>query len=118
MRTKAVVKSVGLSSIDDYYYLLEIQKNEEISKSRLITNMSHEMPTGSEIIKRLLKKELITQKIDPRDKRVKILELRPLSVNLIHILKKELKAIENDALGTFSDDELYTLLYLLQKLHP
>lgn len=116
-QTREIIKSVGLSTLDDYYYLLEIQKEKQISKSKLITNRSHEMPTGTEIIKRLLKRELIQQESDPKDRRIKCLSLKPIAIHIVNVLKKQLADIENEHLRFFQNDELYTLSVLLKRMN-
>jgi len=114
--SKEILKNCNLNSLDDYYYLLELKKHKVLSKSVLITRLNHEISTGTEIIKRLLKANLITQSVDTNDKRVKLVALTSQALTLLAILDNQLHALFDDSLKNFSEEEKGLFLSLLKKL--
>ncbi len=114
--TKELIKSLNLNSLDDYYYLKNIQKEKSIAKSMLINSFNHEIPTGTEIIKRLLKAGLLEEQSDKNDKRIKLVSLSSTALTLIGILDHQLQALFAQRLSALSEDEKAMLLMLLSKI--
>lgn len=69
--TKEVISESSLSSLDGYSFLLHLDQADSFRKMELIEMHNLEAPTGIEIIKRLLSKELIEEFNDSEDKRAK-----------------------------------------------
>ena len=66
---KKSLEGSALTTYEDYEYLHYLRHVPSITKSELILNHNMEMPSGIEIIKRLLKRGLIEELDDPDDKR-------------------------------------------------
>ena len=64
-----------LISYDDFVYLAITFGNGPLSKTELIIRNIHEKPTGTEIIKRLLKAGLIQEQPHATDRRSKMLTI-------------------------------------------
>ena len=70
-QTKEVISESSLSSLDGYSFLLHLEQADSFRKMELIEMHNLEAPTGIEVIKRLLSKELIEEFNDTEDKRAK-----------------------------------------------
>lgn len=114
--SKEILKSYNLTSLDDYYYLLELKKHKTLSKSILINNINHEISTGSEIIKRLLKANLLIQTVDVNDKRVKLVSLSSQAFTLLAILEDKLTDLFDKKLEYVYEEEKALFLKLLNKV--
>ena len=115
-KTKEIVKKLNLTSIDDFYYLKEEEKHQKIAKGILINELHHEIPTGSEIIKRLIKIGLLNEEVDNGDKRVKLVSLTPQAQTLLAILTTQLSLKFSEILQQVSEDDKVMLVMLLRKL--
>ncbi len=115
-QTKEIVKNLNLHSIDDFYYLKEVEKQKKIAKGVLINELHHETPTGSEIIKRLIKIGLLNEEVDSGDKRVKLVSLTPQAQTLLAILTTQLSLKFSEILQQVSEDDKAMLVMLLRKL--
>ena len=69
--TKSVFADSKISTTDDYSFLLHLNLDQTFRKMELIEMHNLEAPTGTEIIKRLLKNGLIEEYPDELDKRAK-----------------------------------------------
>jgi DNA-binding MarR family transcriptional regulator len=81
--TKPLMKKYQLHSIDDYGYLENIKYNTNITKSKACELMLQEITTGADILKRLIKNQLIKESINKIDKRQKLLKITPKGEKLI-----------------------------------
>ncbi|MBN2615241.1 MAG: winged helix-turn-helix transcriptional regulator [Bacteroidales bacterium] len=72
---KQVFKDSHFKSIDEFGFLATLLKEGPLTKTELINKHLMEITTGVEIIKRLVKKGLITETDDASDKRSKIVVL-------------------------------------------
>ena len=110
-QTKSLISKSPFSSLDGYSFLLHLEQGNSFRKMELIEMHNLEAPTGIEIIKRLLTKELIEEfddKDDKRAKRVKLTkkgrkELAELKPQIDAEFSKFSKALStNDKLGLVS----------------
>lgn len=103
-------------SIEEFTYLIVLLQEESMIKSELINHNAHQITTGTEIIKRLLKKGYLQQTNDERDKRsvrVSITDQGRAAIYATATVTKSLAAI---ATGILSDEELLSLVGTLRKL--
>jgi DNA-binding MarR family transcriptional regulator len=86
-QTKEVLSHAKVSSIDEYSFLLHLDNQMSFRKMEIIALHNLEAPTGIEIIKRLLKNNLIEEYADTEDRRAKRIKITEMGA-------KELEAIQ------------------------
>jgi DNA-binding MarR family transcriptional regulator len=113
---KKALKDSPIQTADEFSFLITLTTYESMTKTELITSQIMEITSGTEIIKRLLKQELIREFADPVDK-------RSVRVAITDKGKKELSAtfpgmnvVAKIVIGSLSQPEIKTLYYLLNKL--
>ena len=113
---KKALKDSCLQSPDEFSFLITLMTYDSLSKSELITKQVMEKTSGTEIIRRLIKRGLMAEFADESDKRSirvsitksgreEILNILPLMNNVAEIV-----------VGNLSHEEINTLSYLLKKL--
>jgi DNA-binding MarR family transcriptional regulator len=103
-------------SIDEFTYLILLLQFESLTKTELIHHNGHPITTGTEIIKRLLKKEFISQFDDATDKRSVRVKLTDAGRVALFSTASATKTISSLATGILSDQELISLVNTLRKL--
>lgn len=90
--SKPVMKKHGLHSMDDFGYLATVDWYSTIAKTKACAAMLHEVTTGTDIIKRLIRLGFLKELNDKNDGRQKLLQLTAKG-------KKALAAIQIDFAG-------------------
>jgi DNA-binding MarR family transcriptional regulator len=124
MYIKKAIENSGLQTIDEFSYLANVDLSGKtgINKTDLIIRNIHEKTTGTEILKRLLKEELLRQEDSQEDRRSKLLFItnkgRETFFGVLGNMHKAGLLIN----GNLTSKEKETLLSLLIKLrnfhHP
>ncbi len=83
MYLKTVLADSLFSTDMDFAFTAILQQYGPLSKMELIRKMVYEKSSGMEIIKRLIKNQLVRQTDNPSDKRSKLLELTDKGKNAI-----------------------------------
>jgi len=113
---KKVLQDSSISTLDDFSYLILLLTHENLSKTELIQKNVHEKTTGMEIIKRLIKQNLIYQfdnEADKRSQRVAITEEGKVAIfSILH----KLEDVSTIMTGNLSELEKNSLNYILKKL--
>ncbi len=113
---KKALANTELTTIDDFGYLIYLMEEGSTSKTDLIHKNIHDIPSGTEIIKRLIKKGWIDEIPDATDKRkvqVNINERgRAVLLNSFAEIRKVSKIIS----ANLTAPEKEQLLLLLKKL--
>ena len=112
---KAMPKT-QVPSIDEFTYLILLLQYESLTKTELIHHNGHPITTGTEIIKRLLKKGFISQFDNTEDKRSVRVQLTEAGKVAIFSTATATKGISSLATGILSDQELISLVNTLKKL--
>lgn len=105
-----------VASIDEFTYLILLLQYESLTKTELIQHNGHPITTGTEIIKRLLKKGFISQFDNTEDKRSVRVQLTETGRVAIFSTASVTKSISSLATGILSDQELISLVNTLKKL--
>ena len=92
-QTKSVLGPSRVSSIDEYSFLLHLNYQDSFRKMEIIELHNLEAPTGIEIIKRLLRKKLVTEFADPADKRAKRIQITPKGITEIEAIKPQIDQV-------------------------
>ena len=112
---KALEKS-ELTTLDDFTYLAGIWKMNGCSKTEIIEKNIHEKTTGTEILKRLLTNDLITQSDDQTDRRSKRVVITEKGKLALFGTFDEMRKASTLVGGKLNETEKLQLLHLLQKL--
>lgn len=91
--TKGVLAESNVSSLDEYSFLLHLLARDSYRKMEIIDMHSLEAPTGIEIIKRLLKNDLVEEFADAEDKRAKRIRITERGKNEVQQIKPKIDLI-------------------------
>ena len=113
---KKVLRESHLQTPDEFSFLITLMTYDSLSKSELITMQVMEKTSGSEIIRRLIKRGFIVESADENDKRsIRVSISRSGREEVIRLLP-QMSKVTNIVVGNLSSDEINTLSYLLKKL--
>lgn len=113
---KKALKESVIQTADEFSYLITLMTYESLTKTELIGKLVMEKTSGTEIIKRLLKQELLTEFEDPQDKRsVRVAISLKGRMELVKILP-EMDKVTKLVTGNLSTNEKNILAHLLKKL--
>ena len=105
-----------IQTADEFSFLITLMTFESLTKTELITKQIIEKTSGTEIIKRLLNQELISEFADPYDKRSVRVAITPKGRMEIASLLPEMGVVSHIVSGNLTPTEINTLAYLLKKL--
>jgi MarR family transcriptional regulator, lower aerobic nicotinate degradation pathway regulator len=114
--TKTALKDSPITTMDDFIFLATIHKENSIRKTDLIKNNMVEIPSGIEIIKRLLKNKLVSEHADDTDKRAVKLMITDFGRGELFKIFGEMNKVGHTLAGNLASDELFQLHSLLEKL--
>ena len=113
---KKVLRESHLQTPDEFSFLITLMTYDSLSKSELITKQVMEKTSGSEVIRRLIKRGLIVESADENDKRSIRISItqsgREEILRILPLMSKVTKIV----VGNLSVEEINTLSYLLKKL--
>lgn len=113
---KKALKDSRIKTADEFSYLITLMTHESMSKTELIQNQIMEKTSGTDIINRLIKLKLIEQyddTVDKRSIRIKItLEGRKEILSII----PQMQLVSQIVTGNLNETEKNTLAYMLRKL--
>lgn len=112
---KAMPKT-QVASIEEFTYLIVMLQEQSMTKSELINRNAHQITTGTEIIKRLIKKGYLEQTNDLKDKRSVRVSITEKGRIAIYSTATTTKSLSTIATGILSDEELLFLVNTLRKL--
>ena len=113
---KDAFKNLELINADDFGFLAAILERPNINKSELISFNAHEVPSGMEVIKRLIKNELIHEKTKLDDRRIKVLNLTEKGRNTFFRATVQMEKVAKIVTSQLSEDEKMLLKNILNKL--
>lgn len=114
--TKKALEASKISTPEEFGSLVTLMRYESLTKTELILKQAIEKPSGVEIIKRLIKMELIYEFPDETDRRsVRVATTEAGKATIRAVLPKMLE-VSTLVKGNLSSSELRTLIYILKKL--
>ncbi|MEM6720325.1 MAG: winged helix DNA-binding protein [Bacteroidota bacterium] len=113
---KMALSETPFVSIMDFPFCAMLQQYGPMGKSALIKLMVYEKSSGMEIIKRLLRLNLIEQKENPKDGRSKLLNVSPEGHKALQMAYKTAGVAAKIVSGPLTLQEKGILLNLLKKL--
>lgn len=115
-RTKAALAESSLGSVDEYSFLLHLDHSPSFRKMEIIEMHNLEAPTGIEVIKRLLKTELVEEYQDPEDGRAKRIRMTPAGKVELDAVKPKMDEVWSDFVAPLGLDEKVQVSGVLDKL--
>jgi DNA-binding MarR family transcriptional regulator len=113
---KMVLRESHLQTPDEFSFLITLMTYDSLSKSELITKQVMEKTSGSEVIRRLIKRGFIVESADENDKRsIRVSITQSGKEELFRVLPLMSK-VTKIVVGNLSSEEIKTLSYLLKKL--
>ncbi len=112
---KALVHS-PLLTLDEFGFLAYLFFKPAITKTELIRIHLMEIPSGTEVIKRLLKNDLLEDYQDEQDSRAKRVRITAKGREVMLAAFKEMSKVAQLVSGSLSQEERIQLLNLLMKL--
>jgi DNA-binding MarR family transcriptional regulator len=113
---KKVLTESNLQTPDEFSFLITLMTYDNLTKSELITKQVMEKTSGSEVLRRLIKRGMIAEAADKDDKRsirVSITKYgREEILKLLPLMSKVTKIV----VGNLNAEEINTLSYILKKL--
>jgi DNA-binding MarR family transcriptional regulator len=113
---KKVLRDSLLQTPDEFSFLISLMTYESLNKSELITKQIMEKTSGTEIINRLVKRGMILETADQKDRRsIRVSITDSGRAEILRILPLMTKVTEI-VVGNLNAEEINTLAYLLKKL--
>lgn len=115
-QTKQVLSVSGVSSIDEYSFLLHLAYQESFRKMEIVELHNLEPPTGIEIIKRLAKNGFIDEFPDEKDKRAKRIRITKKGIGELESIKPKIDLIFTKFTEALNLNEKVQINGILDKL--
>jgi DNA-binding MarR family transcriptional regulator len=113
---KKVLKDSHLQTPEEFSFLITLMTYDSLSKSDLITKQVMEKTSGSEVIRRLIKRGLMAESPDENDKRSVRVSITKSGREEIIRLLPQMSDVTKIVAGNLTTEEINTLSYLLKKL--
>lgn len=109
-------KSSKLSGIDDFSFLATLMYVPHMGKTTLIHTNATEVPSGMDVIKRLVQHQLVEEYPDPNDKRAKLLKITPEGKNEFVKVIEKIQKTGNLLMAGTNENEQWAAAHFLEKL--
>ncbi len=116
MYFKKALAHVGMDNLEDWIYLISLQDMGTPKKSELIYEMLSEFPSGIDIIKRLVKSDLVEEFPDEQDKRSKRLKITDKGTAVLFESFPYMEKVGSMAFDTMRESEKTMVLNALKRL--
>ena len=113
---KKVLKDSHLQTPDEFSFLITLMTYDSLSKIDLITKQIMEKTSGTEVIRRLVKRGMIVETADQNDKRSIRVSITKTGRDEILKILPQMSKVTEIVVGNLSIEEINTLSYLLKKL--
>ncbi len=113
---KEVFQNHTIKTLDEYKFLLTVDKLENPAKSDVYTETITELTTGAKIMKRLIIMGLIKETDDKMDKRIKRLKLTTKGKNELEAVSNNINANNDLIMAYTNDNDKNTLLSILKTI--
>ncbi len=113
---KKALSDSQLQTVEEFSYLVVLMIHKELSKTELILENAMAKTSGTEVIKRLLKKELIVQFDDKKDRRSQLVTITSKGLKEMKRVFPRMQMASDIISGNLSPSEQQMLNFLLDKL--
>lgn len=115
--SRRIFKNSLIYSLDDFSFLAALLPDKKLRKADVVRKNITEKSSGNEVLKRLLKHNLIKETNNPDDKRSKLLEITPLGFQEIFAVKEQMQKMATLVEGDLTEQEKSAMLLMINKLH-
>lgn len=115
--SKKALEKFSLNNIEDWVYLMRLREMGTPKKSELIYDMISEFPSGIDVIKRLVKLNLVVEFPDEEDKRSKRLKITEKGIEVLMQSLPWMEKISDMAFNHLTKPERILLIELLDRLN-
>jgi len=115
--TKPHIKKLGFTKQHEYTFLHQISKMQNTSKKELSEQNLTELSTGRDIVRRLISRGLVTEKINPDDKRASQLSTTEKGKKLLAKSHELIGGSFDNFLGDLSKEEQIQFVNILKRLN-
>ncbi|MFK7921917.1 MAG: MarR family winged helix-turn-helix transcriptional regulator [Bacteroidia bacterium] len=115
--TKKALEETPLNTMDEFTFLTTLSYQGSLTKTELIQQHLLEVTSGIEIIKRLIKSDLIDDFPDPNDRRSKRVKITEKGSRVLEGVMKEMDRVAMIFSGDLNGEERRQLMPLLLKLN-
>lgn len=113
---KKALIDTNLQTPDEFSFLITLMTYDSLSKSELIAKQVMEKTSGSEVLRRLIKRGMITESLDKNDKRRTMVAITQSGREEILNILPSMSMVTQIVVGNLNAEEVNTLSYLLKKL--
>jgi DNA-binding MarR family transcriptional regulator len=117
---RIALKDTPLPTIESIMFCAALNNLGESRKTDVVNYAMMEISTGTDILNRLIKKGLIQERVDPKDKRSKLLKLTAAGATALKKCFKKAAMARELFLTDLNDDDkkiVTKILYPLQEKH-
>ncbi|UKB82085.1 winged helix DNA-binding protein [Chryseobacterium sp. MEBOG06] len=116
MYFKKALKESNINTLDEFSFLIVLMTYPFLTKTELISKLIMEKTSGVEVIKRLLKQDLIREFDNPNDKRSIMVAITDKGREELSGLLPKMGMVGNVVVGNLRPAEASSLSFLLNKL--
>ena len=113
---KPILKEMELSSMDEFVILAYLFEKGQMPKKELIHQNLIEFTTGIDMLRRMVKSNLLDEKVNPKDKRQKLISLSKNGKSCLFQIFEKFQTI-TDVLADLEKSERENLLHTLNRLN-
>lgn len=113
---KEALRDSSLQTPDEFPFLITLMTYDNLTKSELIAKQVMEKTSGSEVIRRLIKRGFIVETADEKDKRSVRVSITKTGREEVLRMLPLMGRVSEIVVGNLSTHEINTLSYLLKKL--
>lgn len=114
---RRIFRQSDIYSLDDYSFMVSLYPRNEMKKTELIQTNAMEKSSGTEVIKRMLKRGQLEEFAHPEDKRAKMVALTDKGRTDLEGVQLSMQRLTRLVGGNLEAVEKVQLLQLLKKLN-
>lgn len=115
--SRRVFRNTKIYSLDDFAVLVSLFPDKEFKKIDVLRMCIQEKSSGNEVLKRLLREELLQERENPADARSKLLSLTDKGRTQYGLIQRGISKMAGHIVGDLNAEEKNLLLQVLMKLH-
>ncbi|HEX8037729.1 MAG TPA: hypothetical protein VF490_01200 [Chryseosolibacter sp.] len=114
---RIALKNTPFTSIEQFMFSAALFALGESRKSDVINYAMMEISTGTDILNRLIEKGFVHERVDPDDKRSRLLTLTRAGRSVLMKCFKTSSKVRQILFGDLTDEDKQLLVYLLDPVH-
>lgn len=114
---KLAFKDLPIIQFEDYAILQEVRQRKNPTKKHLADLLVNEKSTAFEIIKRLIRDGLLSEKLDNKDRRIRRVQLTPYGEEVLSKANDQAKKAAILLMGETTEKDIDTLIQVFRDLN-